>query len=120
MNTYKITNITNLLAKRNRKFNTTIAIEYIDKMTKKIINIIPNNSVYLTVSTLPLSIHRLRIKNLIIVNEVAPAELAKTIKTNKVKTPKIAKPKAVKKPIVAVEKNKPVKKKKLLKNIDEK
>jgi len=102
MNTYKITNITNLLAKRDRKFNSTLGIEYVDKMTKKTINVKPNDSVYLTVTTLPLSVHRLRIKNLIIVTEVSPAEVAKTMK--KARPPKkvTPKPKAVKKPVAKV------------------
>ena len=117
MNIYKITNITNLLAKRNRKFNITIAIEYIDKMTKKIINVKPNDSVYLTISTLPLSIHRLRIKNLIIVTEITATELAKTIKA---KPSKIVKPKVIKKPVVTVKKFESIKKEKSSKKVNKK
>ena len=56
MNTYKITNITHLLAKRDRKANTTLGIEYTDKMTKKTISVKPKDSVFLSVSTLPLSV----------------------------------------------------------------
>jgi len=97
MNTYKITNITNLLAKRDRKFNTTLAIEYVDKMTKKTVNVKPNDSVFLSVSTLPLSVHRLRIKNLIIVSEVNPTEVAKAVKKAAPKKKAVSKPKAVKK-----------------------
>jgi len=109
MNTYKITNITNLLAKRDRKANTTLAIEYSDRMIKKTINVKPNDTVFLTVSTLPLSVHRLRIKNLISVTEVNPAEAVKA--SQKAKSPKkkdIPKPKAVKKPVVVVEEKEPV------------
>lgn len=92
MNTYKITNITNLTAKRDRKHNTTINIEYVDKMVNKIITVKPNATVYLTVSSLPLSVHRLRIKNLITVIEVDSVEVVKSqkkIKTLKVRAIKI-------------------------------
>lgn len=100
MNTYKITNITNRLAKRDRKFNVTLAIEYVDKMTKKTISIKPNDSVFLSVSTLPLSVHRLRIKNLITVSEVNPAEAIKAAqKVKPVKKKATPKPKAAKKPV---------------------
>lgn len=100
MNTYKITNITNLLGKRDRKSNTTISFDYVNKMTKKTINIKPNDSVYLSVPTLPLSVHRLRIKNLIIITEVDASELAKISK--KTKPVRKTKPKAMKKPVVNV------------------
>ena len=65
MNTYKITNITNLVGKRDPKFNSIANIEYIDDRTKKIIALKPSDSVFLTVQSLPLSVHRLRIKQLI-------------------------------------------------------
>lgn len=94
MNTYKITNITNLLPKRDRKFNAVVDMEYVDKMLKKTIKVKPNDSVFLTVPILPLSVHRLRLKNLITVLEVP----TKTAMKKPVKAPKkAAKPKAVKK-----------------------
>jgi len=93
MNTYKITNTTNRLAKRDRKFNTTMSIDYIDKMTKKTINIKPNDSVYLTIPSLPLSVHRLRIKNLIMISDVDAIELARITKKPKpIRKPKSKKP----------------------------
>jgi len=79
MNTYKITNITNTAGKRDFKFNTELDIEYIDNITKKTIKVKPGDTVYLTVSSLPLSVHRLRIKNLITVAEVSAAELSKIL-----------------------------------------
>lgn len=95
MNTYKITNITNLAGKRDFKFNSELDIEYVDNITKKTVKVKPGDTIYLTVSSLPLSVHRLRVKNLITVAEVSAAELAKTINN--------AKPKAKKK--IAVEEN---------------
>ena len=97
MNTYKITNITNLAAKRDSKFNSVLDIEYVDKMSKKIIKLKAGDTVFLTVPTLPLSVHRLRIKNFITVSEVSSQEVANLNKP--------AKPKAVKKqPVDADEK----------------
>lgn len=97
MNTYKITNITNLAPKRDRKFNSTISINYVDKMIKKTLNVNAGDTVFLTTHSLPLSVHRLRIKNLITVSEVSEAEVPKPKK--KVVPVKKSKPKAVKKPI---------------------
>jgi len=92
MNTYKITNITNLAGKRDFKFNSELDIEYVDNITKKTISVKPGDTVYLTVASLPLSVHRLRVKNLITVAEVSAIELAKTI--NEIK-PKVEKKIAV-------------------------
>lgn len=88
MSTYKITNISQLAAKRDAKYNSIIDIEYVDEMVKKIISVKPNETIYLTVSSLPLSVHRLRIKNLITVNEISASELNKLL--NDVK-PKVIK-----------------------------
>jgi len=99
MNTYKITNITNLAGKRDRKFNTIVNIEYIDGRTKKTIVLKAGDNVFLTINSLPLSVHRLRIKNLITIEEVNLAELTKPV------TPKpIRRPKPVKKPVEVVDK----------------
>ena len=77
MGTYKLTNVTNLAGKRDFKFNSVLDIEYIDNMMKKTVKLKPGDSLYLTVPTLPLSVHRLRVKKLIIVTEVSPTELEK-------------------------------------------
>jgi hypothetical protein len=75
MSTYKITNITHLAGKRDLKYNSVLDIEYVDQMVKKTVKIKPNDSLYLTISTLPLSVHRLRVKNLITVTEVSNKEM---------------------------------------------
>ena len=77
MNTYKITNITNLAGKRDLHYNSTLNIDYVDGRIKKIMSIGAGNIAYLTVPSLPLSIHRLRLKKLITVLEVNPNELIK-------------------------------------------
>lgn len=79
MSTYKITNISQLAGKRDIKYNSTINIEYVDEMVKKTITIKPNETIYLTASSLPLSVHRLRIKNLITVSEISTSELNKLL-----------------------------------------
>lgn len=100
MTTYKITNVTNLVGKRDPRFNSVVNVEYIDGRTKKIITLRPSESVFLTVQSLPLSVHRLRIKKLV---EVSTAELKKTMDKPKPKTPR--KSNAVKKEsVVAKEK----------------
>jgi len=100
MSTYKITNITNLAGKRDFKFNTELSIDFVDNMVKKTIKVKPNDSVFLSVKSLPLSVHRLRVKGLITVSEIGETELAKTISANKpVQKPKIlksSKPKSIK------------------------
>jgi hypothetical protein len=104
MNTYKITNITNLVGKRDSKFNSVVNIEYVDNRTKKTIVLKAGENVFLTVQSLPLSVHRLRIKKLIDVLEVSPAELKKSIEKlkPKPKTKALRKFK-VKKPVIEKE-----------------
>lgn len=91
MNTYKITNVTNLAGKREYKYNSILDIDYVDGMMRKTIKVKPGDSLYLTVPTLPLSVHRLRVKKLITVTEVSAAEMERITKASK------PKPKEVKK-----------------------
>jgi len=89
MNTYKITNLTNTVGKRDPKFNATLDLDYVDAMMKKSIKIKPSETIFLQISTLPLSIHRLRVKGLISVVEVGPSELKNNMETtNKLRKPK--------------------------------
>ena len=92
MNTYKITNLTNQLGRRDSKYNSVVDIEYIDNRAKKVAKLKPSETVFLSVQSLPLSVHRLRIKNVITVSEVSAAELQKHIQATKPKP--VAKPKA--------------------------
>jgi len=89
MKAYKITNITHLLGKRNVKYNTELDAEYVDGMMKKTLTIKPQESTYLSLQTLPISIHRLRIKGLVTVKEISDKEMKNIIKltktTNKIK-----------------------------------
>ena len=76
MNIYKITNITNLSAKRDFKHNSPLEISYVDNLTLKKITIKAGKSIYLTVKSLPMSVRKLRVENLITVVEVSDAEFA--------------------------------------------
>jgi hypothetical protein len=84
MNTYKITNITNLSGKRDFKHNSSLDINYIDNLTKKKITIKAGEFVYLTVNSLPMSVRKLRVENLITVVEVSNSEMVSLI-SNKTK-----------------------------------
>ena len=87
MNTYKITNITNLLGKRDFNYNTTLNIDILDGMLRKNIEVKPSMSVYVTLNKLPLNIHRLRIKGWVSVSIVGENELNE-VKKKKDKTKK--------------------------------
>jgi len=103
MNTYKITNLTNTAGKRDFKFNSSLDIEYVNNMIKKTVSVRPGASLYLTVSSLPMSVHKLRAKNLISVVEVSAKELADSIDNVKPKpTPVTVKAPLVKEVIVKV------------------
>lgn len=106
MNSYKIINVTNLVGRRDSKYNTIVDIEYIDNRVKKNIKLKPGETIYLTISSLPLSIHRLRVKNLINISEVSAAEVAKTMEKERPKT--IKNVKKTKKPVVVPKKLEPV------------
>jgi hypothetical protein len=79
MSTYRITNITNSIGKRDFKFNSVLDVDYVDGMMKKTVKVKPGDAVYLTIPSLPLSVHRLRVKGLITVIEVTPGELSKAM-----------------------------------------
>lgn len=100
MNSYKIINLTNLVGRRDSKYNTIVDIEYIDNRVKKSIKLKPGETVYLTISSLPLSIHRLRVKKLISISEVSAAEIAKTMEKERPK-----KVKKTKEPVVLPKKS---------------
>jgi len=79
MNTYKITNTTHLLGKRDFKANSILDIEYINGLMKQNIKLKPNESVYITINSLPISIHKLRVNGLVTVMEVSQEELNESI-----------------------------------------
>ncbi len=69
MNTYQIINITNTLTKRDINYNKTVVVTYVDNMTEKLVTLKPGEVIYLKTSSLPISVHRLRLNGLIIVND---------------------------------------------------
>ncbi len=89
MSTFKITNISNLIGKREYKFNSILDIDYVDEMTNKTVKVKPGDSVYLTTSSLPLSVHRLRVKNLVTVVELNTNDFLKSIEVKPTTTVKV-------------------------------
>lgn len=81
MNTYKIKNITDKLGKRDVNHNSTLKIFYVDEMEKKTINLKPKETIYYRTNSLPLSIHKLRIKGLVSVEDINEKQIDK-IKNN--------------------------------------
>ena len=75
MTNYKIVNMTKGMNKRDPMFNSTLTITYVDSMIEKKINIKPDEIVYLSINSLPLSIQKLRVKKLISVYEISDTEL---------------------------------------------
>ena len=82
MITYKITNITDLLPKRQRYSNSTLSIEYIDCMTEKKHLLNPGKTFYLTLQTLPLQIKKLMIQKLVNVSEIPENQINSLINNN--------------------------------------
>jgi hypothetical protein len=106
MNTYKITNITNLAGKRDINYNKVLDIVYLNNRIKQVKKLKAGQDMFLSIPSLPLSVHRLRIKGLISISEVSAAELAKSMKTTKPKATRKAKvgkknPAVAKKEVVA-------------------
>jgi len=75
MNTYRIINTTNEIGKREINYNSTLDIEYVDGMTKKIIKLKPSETLYLTLKSLPLSIRKLIVKHMVDVIEIPENQL---------------------------------------------
>jgi len=86
MTNYKITNLTNLAGRRDIKFNSILDIDYVDEMKKKTIKVKPGETVFLQINTLPISVHRLRVKKLISVVEVSNNELKNNMNIGKTNT----------------------------------
>jgi hypothetical protein len=83
MANYRITNVTNLAGKREIGFNSTLSIDYVESMMKKSISIKPGETVFLQISSLPLSVHRLRVKKLITVVEVSDSEMKNNLNASR-------------------------------------
>jgi hypothetical protein len=76
MSTFKITNKTSSLGKRNPKYNSPIRIEYAEKMTMKNTLIKPGDSTYLTIPKLPLSIQKQKMQGYLDIQNIAPNQLS--------------------------------------------
>ena len=94
MVTYKVTNITKRLTKRANGYNSTLTIDVVERMKRKFLRIRPDDTLFLTVSSLPLSVHKLRMKGHLSVVEVKESDIPKP----KVVVKKSKKPVAKKRP----------------------
>lgn len=94
MNTYKIINITDKLGKREMNSNSPLKIEYLDGMERKTMILKPNEEVYFTTNSLPISLHKYRVKGLVSISDVTDKELRK-IKSEKVKPAKVEETKKI-------------------------
>ena len=92
MSIFKIINITNQLGKRDSNYNSTLNVEYVDNMEKKLINVKPNKIVYLTVPTLPLSLHSMRMKKWVVIKEITQFELNNIMSLDKTVKKPVKKP----------------------------
>jgi hypothetical protein len=77
MNTFKVTNITDRLGKRHPNYNSTLNVSYVDQMERKSLLLEPKKTIYFSAASLPLSLHRFRMKNLVSVSEITEQELLK-------------------------------------------
>jgi hypothetical protein len=84
MANFKITNITNTLAKRHSNHNTSLDIDYVDGFKKISYSLRPNEEFFITTNTLPLSVHKLRMKNLVTVVEISTKELTSNKKEKEI------------------------------------
>ena len=75
MITYKITNITSRLGKRETNYNSTLKVSYLDGMERKAMFIKPDEEIYFTTNTLPISLHKYRVKGLVSITDVTDKEL---------------------------------------------
>ncbi len=65
MTNYKISNITDKLNKRDVNYNKIIDFKFVDGMYVRHIKIEPGDFVVLTISKLPISVQKYKLKNLI-------------------------------------------------------
>ena len=75
MGNYRITNLTDTLSKRDVNYMKPVSIGYIEMMIRKSISIKPGDTIYFTIPSLHISVHKLRMGGLISVVEVRDAEV---------------------------------------------
>lgn len=85
MGIYKITSLTNMLGKRELKSNSVLEFDYVEGMINRTVKIWPGSSVFLNISSLPLSLQKLRVKNLIAISEITEMEMNQVIESKKPK-----------------------------------
>ena len=83
MSTFRIVNLTSQLGKRDANYNSPLKVDYVDGMDRKTLVIGPDQTAYLTVPSMPISLHRMRIKGWVKVDEISKKELKKEMDAEK-------------------------------------
>jgi len=81
MGIYKITNTTNKIDKRQQGFNSLVLIDYVNNMEKQSKPLNAGETLFIEISALPISIHKLRAKNMISVSEASRSEMLSNVST---------------------------------------
>lgn len=71
---YKIINLTNLLGKRDSKYNKVININYIQGVERKSIGIIAGDTLFIELQSVPIEIQRLRLNGYIIIEQISDTQ----------------------------------------------
>jgi len=74
MRTYKITNITNTLNKRNLYYNKTLDIEFPYDMKDQKVNLKPNDNIIFKTHHIPFNIQKLKIQGLVMIDDITRTE----------------------------------------------
>lgn len=88
MNNYRIKNITKKFDKRDKNYNQDVKISYSDGVMKHIINISPEDTVYVKFETLPPDVQKYRVMGLISVTQIVDSVFESKINIKKVKVEK--------------------------------
>lgn len=71
---YKIKNITNLLGKRDINKNKTLSIDFNNKFEKTTFTLKVNDVLYISLPTIPINLHQLRMKSFITITQISENE----------------------------------------------
>ena len=88
MTYYKIKSITNGLGKRDINKNKVLDIEYTEKLELKIYKLPAGGELYISCASLPISLHKLRLKKLVHIVEISKKDFDIKSKDGAIKKPK--------------------------------
>lgn len=82
---FKITSLTNNLPKRHPNKGAALTIEYRDKYAQKTQQLFPSATLYLAAPSLPVNLHKLRMRGLVSIVEVSKNIFMKLTNPNDIK-----------------------------------